>query len=121
VIKEIDRVYWNTQQESFDSDEMETTTIASQLFAPMAIRAYCWEDEPEDSNAWVNLEFEDVRIFWYKHCGRGMSTDRDLSRDQWIDWFDQCLNHVKMKDLEWLLRNRTDDSAILGKSHRLTT
>lgn len=50
------------------------------------------EYKPYDyDNNIYNLKFGEVMVSWYKHPGRGMSTNVDLSPEDWIVWFDKCL------------------------------
>lgn len=45
-----------------------------------------------------NFKFGPVVINWYKHMGRGMSTNVDWDEKQWREWFDQALAAIRLYD-----------------------
>jgi hypothetical protein len=61
------------------------------------VRAYDWN---EDDDVKPNLEWQDVEIFWYKHCTRGVSINKDLS-DKEIELFKTELTKIMTENKEW--------------------
>lgn len=53
---------------------------------------------PDCSPHLPNLKFEDVEICWYKHPGRGMSTNVSLDERGWRGWLDRCLMAIRGYD-----------------------
>jgi hypothetical protein len=45
-----------------------------------------------------NLAFEGVEIRWYKYPGRGMSTNKSMPPDHWVEWFDRFLAVIRAAD-----------------------
>jgi hypothetical protein len=45
-----------------------------------------------------NFQHEDVEIRWYKYPGRGMSTNKNWSSDEWRAWMDRCLATIRAFD-----------------------
>lgn len=43
----------------------------------------------------ANFQHEDVEFRWYKRPGRGMSTNKDWSADEWRAWHARCLATVR--------------------------
>ncbi len=58
--------------------------------------AYDWgnEDQP-----W-NFKWRDVRVSWYKWCGRGMSANMPLTPDMAAEMLSECLAAVKSAEAE---------------------
>jgi hypothetical protein len=93
INNEIDRVWFNTGRpnsggpmlncgERFDCDVFSA-------------HAYDWGDE---SQPW-NFKWRDVRISWYKWCGRGMSANMPLTPDMAAQMLDECLAAVRALDV----------------------
>lgn len=83
VVEAIGRMHWNKHQRQFDA------------YAPyMWYRPYYW-GEDEATAALPNLAIAGLEIRWYKHLGRGMTVNKQLSPDQWVEWFEQALTEVR--------------------------
>jgi hypothetical protein len=89
IVKEIKRVYWNNNQEQWDEENPGLGGIE--------YRRYYWGDDELES-AKPNFKFKDVEVRWYKHFGRGMSTNVQKSPDEWVRWFNECLELVRSYD-----------------------
>lgn len=50
---------------------------------------------PNCSPMLPNLAFGDVRVNWYKHLGRGTSTNVDWNEKQWREWFDAVMAAIR--------------------------
>lgn len=87
AIGEIETVFWNMNQRRWD--RREDPKIPGVEFRP-----YCWDEEDEAECAKPNFKWGGAEIRWYKHPGRGMSTDVDWTPAQWAEWFDSLYAHV---------------------------
>lgn len=57
------------------------------------------DHKPTCSPGLPNMRFGDVRINWYKHLGRGTSTNVDYTDKQWREWMDKVL--LELRRWEW--------------------
>ncbi len=93
IYYEIDRVYWNRfQKEREEHWNPEIKEIEH--------REYYWGDEKKEAEK-PNFKFKDVEIRWYKHKGRGMSCNKELTTDEWKDWFNDCLKIIRTYDITY--------------------
>lgn len=61
-------------------------------------RAYDWAwdlDDGADYDPDPNFEWKDVKIWWYKYCGRGMYSNRKLTAGEASDMLVECLKAVR--------------------------
>lgn len=102
ILEEIKRVHWNIYQHtwapSWHGDEVEDPEIDGILFTRYYDGCHC-EDEPqhrpECRHAKPNFQHEDVQFRWYKYPGRGMSTNKNWTSDEWRAWFTRCLATIQ--------------------------
>lgn len=106
LLDEIQRVHWNIYQHqwgpSWHADEIEDPEIPGIVFTRYYDGCPC-EDEaehrPECRHARPNFQFEDVQVRWYKYPGRGMSTNKDWSAEEWRAWFMRCRDKIHEFDV----------------------
>jgi hypothetical protein len=102
VIREFNRVWWNTKQQEWSSRGEDGNLGAVQM------RYYRYgelqDGEIGEDNFW--LEGHDQRIRWYKYPGRGMSCKLDLDRDGWISWHDAVMAELRRVDNDHFNRLR---------------
>jgi hypothetical protein len=67
IRKELDRLSWNKYQKEKDSPFDNTGQVYSNKI--FTVRAYNWNDEEEEELP--NFECDPVKVYWYKHQGRG--------------------------------------------------
>lgn len=63
-----------------------------------ALRAYDWSwdsDDEADYDPEPNFEWRDVKIWWYKYCGRGMYANKELTPQEASDMLIECLKSVR--------------------------
>jgi hypothetical protein len=89
VRSELDRLYWNKYQKEMDSpfdnvgaDDFETEYLT--------IRTYNWY-----GNHLPNFDTDQLKVFWYKHSGRGLTI---MARD--VENADKILLDVLNKSIE---------------------
>lgn len=83
IHNDIDTVFWNINQRKWD--EYDDPAIPGVVF-----RQYWWGDENAPEAALPNFAFRGVEIRWYKHPGRGMSCNQNLTPAQWAEWYEEC-------------------------------
>lgn len=68
----------------------------SKLFtATFLVRDYCWCDCREHPDVCPpNFQYGDYKLNWYKHFGRGMSANKELSADEVEDMLLECLGCI---------------------------
>jgi hypothetical protein len=111
ILEEIKRVHWNVYQHtwrpSWHGDEIEDPEVPGIAFVRYYDGCPC-EDEDEDEHrpdcrhAKPNFQYEDVQFRWYKYPGRGMSTNKDWTPDEWRVWFVRCLTTIRAFDVDHL-------------------
>ena len=90
IFDEISRIHWNIYQKGWgDSEELD--------FRGVKVRPYYWGDDGIEREK-PNFEFENVKIYWYKYFGRGMSCNVEMNAEEWVDWFHRCLNAINSKE-----------------------
>ncbi len=96
ICDEIDIVFWNLNQKQWGEYE-------DLVDWPIEYRSFCWDEESENRLR-PNFKFEDIEIRWYKHRGRSVSVNKEMSAVEWVGWFDRCLAAIKKKNPERLRR-----------------
>jgi hypothetical protein len=96
VWAEVERVYWNNTQTHFDAKYGEP----DHGIAGLVIRRYWWGDEDEPAAELPHIELCGLQFRWYKYYGRSMTVSREMSFDEWLDWFDAALGTVRASDVD---------------------
>ena len=109
VLEEIRRVHWNVYQHQWEptwhGDKVEDPHIPGIEFVRYYDGCPCEDDDehkPECRHAKPNFKHEDVEFRWYKWPGRGMSTNKDWTAQEWRDWLTRCLATVRAFDADVL-------------------
>ena len=63
------------------------------------MRTYCWcdgEGEGHEEGCPPNFHHKPsgLIINWYKHCERGITSNKELSKVEWLNIVLECLNHL---------------------------
>jgi hypothetical protein len=75
VSDRLDMLMWNLTQKEYHSPFFNYGgEFRNDVFH---VEAYSWSDEPQP----YNFAWKDVRISWYKHIGRGMSANVEITPD----------------------------------------
>jgi hypothetical protein len=100
LLSDYARIYWNHFQESFELDGYRPENPDSTILAvdDLTVRGYWWGDESAPEATLPNLSFKGVDIYWYKHPGRGQSTNIEKTPQQWVAWFEQALAAIQRAD-----------------------
>lgn len=105
--REIGRVHWNRYQTSWNrwSDDPHIPGIQWHRYV---YGCNC----PEDDDGFVprhlddclkaqpNFQFENVSFRWYKNPGRGMSVSVAMKEEEWVTWFNRCLDKIREFDIK---------------------
>lgn len=89
ISQEYGIAYWNAKQAECPSPfgnngtRLETPTFK--------VHAYDWGDEEQP---W-NFAWRDLRISWYKWCGRGMSANMQVTPDVANECLEECLAEIR--------------------------
>ena len=86
ISNEWDRVMGNIHQK--DMPNPFNNSGAKWKCDEFEVQTYDWSDEEQS----YNFKWNDILISWYKHPGRGMSQNREVSNDEISDMLDSCLN-----------------------------
>lgn len=62
----------------------------------LTVRPYNWGDLDDER---PNIELNGVNFWFYKYFGRGMSSDKDWTPDQWAAWLKGALKIVYAADV----------------------
>lgn len=92
LFSEIDRVYWNTNQESWER-------YTDPKMKGVEVRNYCWDDDSEETKK-PNLKFSHSpqEIRWYKYPGRGQSCTVKMDEKEWVEWFGNAMKIIRKSD-----------------------
>lgn len=99
LLAEIDRVYWNKNQK-------EWNRCADPSLDGIEFNPYYWGDiestDPEDvaerEKPNLKFSFSPLEIRWYKHPGRGQSSNLDWSPAEWCAWYVLALRVIRASD-----------------------
>ena len=92
---ELDRVMWNINQQEYDSPFSNSgNKYKNSVFE---VEAYDWN---EDSDQQYNFKWNDYEVRWYKYCGRGMESNREISPQECAQLLDECLKSLKEYEKE---------------------
>lgn len=108
---EISRVYWNVNQRQWAETHSDHPWSWNEKDPPKFETGipgvewnpyYNWGGAPDDAD-WdqakasaPNFSFEKVEIRWYKHFGRSMNANVQWPPDQWVAWFDRCIDAIRV-------------------------
>jgi hypothetical protein len=91
ILYEIERVFWNTRQKQWD--RFDDPGIEG-----IEYHSYYWGDDEEEA-AKPNLAGFGLEVRWYKHPGRGMTTNIEIEANGWSDWLDAMLTAIRAADV----------------------
>ena len=90
IFEEISRIYWNNNQKEWERHEDPN-------LKGIEYRSYYWgEDEKEASKP--NFSYGGVQLRWYKYFGRSMTLNVSKTPDEWVSWFNDCMEHIRKQD-----------------------
>lgn len=94
--QQMSRLYWNKHQQEMESPFRNTgTEYENNTFV---VRAYQWD---EDEAVLPNFEYKNLRVYWYKHSGRGLEWYYDnkkniLPPSQFLeDMLEDCIKSLE--------------------------
>ena len=88
----LDTVMWNIHQKEYVSPFSNTgNSFKNDVFEAVA---YSWGEEEQP----YNFAWKDLRISWYKHAGRGMSSNIPVTPQIASDCLVDCLRSLDLMD-----------------------
>lgn len=92
LFEEIERIYWNTNQDEWDRHE-------DPKMKDIEFRPYYWgEDKKEMSLPNFKIKGSPQEIRWYKHIGRSQTSAIKWNEKEWRKWFDDALIIIRKND-----------------------
>jgi hypothetical protein len=86
---ELSRIRWNIDQKEYSSPFGNNgNKFKNHTFE---VQAYSWD---EDSNQGYNFKWNDIKISWYKHAGRGMTINKKMTPARAVEMFNDCLRSL---------------------------
>ena len=84
---------WNKYQEEYSSPFANTGNVFEN--ETFKVEAYSWNDDYEQP---YNFKYKDIEISWYKYLGRDMTINKQITPDEAIKMFDDCIDSLKNLD-----------------------
>ncbi|MFT3987157.1 hypothetical protein [Aestuariivirga sp.] len=91
IREEHDRIWWNCMQGECPSPFSNSGSRANFKSPIFEVCAYSWNDDEQP----YNFAWRDLRISWYKHCGRGTSSNIPVTPDMAAQCLDECLDWLR--------------------------
>jgi hypothetical protein len=105
VSDELSRVMWNIHQTDYHSPFHNTgNDFRNDVFHAVA---YSWGDDEQP----YNFAWRDLRISWYKHMGRGCSSNIPVTPDLASQCLDDCLASIMRMEEEHDRLQAIEDAA----------
>jgi len=58
------------------------------------VHAYSWDEEVPQP---YNFKYKDIIISWYKWLGRGTTINREVTPEEAIEMFDECMKSIRIE------------------------
>ena len=84
--EELGRVMWNETQDREWGNPFDNSG-GSFTCEEFEVSAYSWSDDDQP----YNFRWGDVRLSWYKHCLRGLSSNMEMTPDLTAEMLRACL------------------------------
>ena len=92
IEQELDRVMWNINQEDYPSPFRNTgNEFVCDTFE---VHAYYWGDDENLINK-PNFKWKDIEISWYKHIGRDLTINKEITPRKAIKLLTECLAAIR--------------------------
>lgn len=96
IDNQLSRVMWNKNQKEYDSPfENTANTFKNDTFE---VQAYSWDDETHQE---YNFKYKDIQISWYKYLGRDTTINKEVSPEEMIKMFDDCVKSILEMDVKY--------------------
>lgn len=96
------RVMWNIHQEDYNDQNpfRNTGNVRGYKNDTFEVHAYDWGDEEDDTGKEepINFRWRDLKITWYKYCGRGLNTNRPTTHDELALMLKECLESLRKEE-----------------------
>lgn len=94
LLNEIDnqllRIMWNKNQKEYESPFGNTgNKFFNKVFQ---VQAYEWNEDIEQQ---FNFKYKDIEISWYKYLGRDTTINKEITPEEAVDMFNDCIDSLK--------------------------
>ena len=94
LLNEIDnqllRIMWNKNHKEYESPFGNTgNKFFNKVFQA---QAYDWNEDIEQQ---FNFKYKDVKISWYKYLGRDTTINKEITPEEAVHMFNDCINSLK--------------------------
>lgn len=96
LANELDRVMWNKNQKEYDNPFYNSGNVEGYKNSVFEVHAFDWNEENEQL---FNFKYEGIMISWYKHLGRDTMINCEISKDQAVDMFNDCIKSIIEEDV----------------------
>lgn len=93
---ELSRVMRNLSQEEYENPFDNSGNVDGFKNDIFEVHAFDWDEANPQP---FNFKCDDFELSWYKHLGRGMTMNRELSSAEAVEIFDRCLESIRELDL----------------------
>lgn len=97
-----DLTYWNQNQREPNGSFAENVGVT--LITPaFEARSYVWSENSPEAEL-PNFKYKDLEVSWYKHLGRGMSAELDVTTHLDATWIgtmmQECREAIEASNLK---------------------
>lgn len=97
LLREIDRklaIYLHNNYETYETPfDNSGENFKNNTFE---VEAYSWND---DYNQPYNFKYKDIKISWYKYLGRDTTINKEISYEEAIDMFAECITSIEKMEV----------------------
>lgn len=94
LASEYERVGWNIHQHQIDNPFYNSGPAYNLKTEVFEVCAYSWSDDDQP----YNFAWRDMKISWYKWCGRGVSANIEVTPDMAAQCLMECLASLNAID-----------------------
>lgn len=90
IDNQLSRIMWNKNQKEYESPFGNTgNKFFNKVFQ---VQAYDWNEDIEQQ---FNFKYKDIKISWYKYLGRDTTINKEITPEEAVDMFNDCINSLK--------------------------
>lgn len=90
IDNQLSRVMRNKNHELYDSPfDNSGNKFFNKVFQ---VQAYDWNEDIEQQ---FNFKYKDIKISWYKYLGRDTTINKEITPEEAVYMFNDCINSLK--------------------------
>lgn len=90
IARVYEMVYWNANQEEIENPFYNSGPRCNLKTDVFEVCAYSWTEDDQP----YNFAWRDLRISWYKWCGRGASSNIEITPEMASQCLEECLKSL---------------------------